>query len=91
MVELIPFFFIVFYFLPFGVAATRSHHAPIPILVVNVLTGWTVVGWIAALAWASMGPAQTPESRARDARRYERPATKGTATPMPRILHNFID
>ena len=91
MVELIPLFFIACYFIPFGVAATRSHHNSIPILVVNILTGWTIVGWIATLVWASSGPAQTPESRARDARRYERPAARGTATPMPRILHNFID
>jgi hypothetical protein len=91
MIELIPFFFIVFYFMPFSVAAARSHHSAIPILITNLLTGWTVVGWIASLAWALKGPAQTAESRARDARRWEHRAPKGDTVPMPRILHNFID
>jgi hypothetical protein len=91
MVELIPFFFIFCYFIPFFVAATRAHHAAVPILVANILIAWTVVGWFATLAWAMMGPAQTPKSRARDANRYERSATLGTAKPMPRILHNFTD
>jgi hypothetical protein len=91
MAELIPLFFIICYFIPFFVAATRAHHSAIPILLVNVFTAWTVVGWCAALAWAMMGPAQTAKSRARDARRYERPETDGTSVPMPRILHNFTD
>lgn len=90
MAELIPLFFIVFYIAPFCVAAARAHHSAVPIFVVNLLLGWTVIGWFAAMAWAVFGPAETAQSRARDARRYGQITSGGKAT-MPRILHNFTD
>jgi hypothetical protein len=31
---------------------SREHHQKIAILVLNVLLGWTAVGWAAALVWA---------------------------------------
>jgi hypothetical protein len=90
LAELIPLFLIIFYIMPFCVAAARAHHSAVPIMVVNLLLGWTVVGWFFAMGWALLGPAQTPQSRARDARRYERGPGE-TKAAMPRILHNFID
>lgn len=90
MAELIPLCLIIFYIMPFCVAAARAHHSAVPIMLVNLLLGWTVIGWFVAMGWALFGAAHTPKSRARDARRYERsPAPH--ETPMPRILHNFID
>ncbi|MFT5442142.1 MAG: threonine/homoserine/homoserine lactone efflux protein [Myxococcota bacterium] len=90
MVELIPLFFIVMYFMPFFIAATRAHHSAGLILVINLLAGWTIFGWIACFTWAVCAPAQTAKSKARDGRKYARVANTGRA-PMPRILHNFID
>ena len=90
MAELIPLFLIILYILPFCVAAARAHHSAVPIMFINLLLGWTVIGWIFAMGWALFGQTHTPQSRARDGRRYERPAGEGKA-PMPRILHNFID
>ncbi len=90
MAELIPLFFLVFYIAPFCVAAARAHHSAAAILIVNVLIGWTVIGWFLVFAWAAFGPAQTPQSRARDSRRYQQTTSGGRAT-MPRILHNFTD
>ena len=89
MTELIPLFFVVFYILPFCVAVVRAHHNAGAILVVNLLFGWTGIGWFVTLAWAGFGPASTAQSRAVDARRY--PSRAGTGAPMPRILHNFTD
>jgi len=40
------------YCLPFLVAAVRHHHQTIAITVLNILTGWTGLGWIASLVWA---------------------------------------
>lgn len=40
------------YFLPFIVASVRKHRQLAPILLTNLLLGWTVIGWIAALIWA---------------------------------------
>lgn len=41
------------YLLPAGVALMRDHHLRGPIIVVNVLFGWTLIGWGVALAMAS--------------------------------------
>lgn len=40
------------YFAPIMVALFRKHPNIAPILVVNVFLGWTLVGWVVALAWA---------------------------------------
>lgn len=60
MVELIPLFFVILYFVPFMVAAARDHDSFIAILVVNALIGWTGIGWVAVLVFASMSPAHAP-------------------------------
>lgn len=49
------------YFLPFALAKYRKHHQSDAILLVNLLLGWTVLGWIAALIWAATA---TDEKRA---------------------------
>jgi len=40
------------YAAPLIVAAVRGHRQILPIGALNVLLGWTVVGWVAALVWA---------------------------------------
>jgi hypothetical protein len=40
------------YFLPTVIAVTRSHKNTAPIVVVNLLLGWTVIAWIVCLAWS---------------------------------------
>jgi hypothetical protein len=47
---------VVVYFAPWLIASSRHHHNKFAILVLNILAGWTVVGWIAALVWASTSP-----------------------------------
>lgn len=50
---LVPVLIIAFlYFIPSMTAWVRSHHQLGPIVVVNVLLGWTFVGWVVALAMA---------------------------------------
>jgi hypothetical protein len=41
------------YFLPNFMAGFRKHHNGSAILVLNLFLGWTVLGWIVALIWAS--------------------------------------
>ena len=43
---------IVAYFIPAVVAARRHHHNAGAIFVLNLLFGWTVLGWVAAFIWA---------------------------------------
>ena len=40
------------YFLPYIVAAKRYHHQETAIFMLNLLLGWTFLGWIVALIWA---------------------------------------
>lgn len=49
---------ILAYWAPTLVAALRGHRQMGPILVINLLLGWTFVGWVVALAMAlsSQGP-----------------------------------
>ncbi len=44
---------LLLYFLPVFVAEFRLHRNLVPIAIVNLFLGWTVVGWIVALAWAA--------------------------------------
>ncbi|MFA7249364.1 MAG: superinfection immunity protein [Dehalococcoidia bacterium] len=43
---------LVYYLLPV-IVATRQHRLTVPIALVNVFLGWTLVGWIVALAMAT--------------------------------------
>lgn len=52
------------YFLPSIVAEFRGHPQRHAICVLNLFLGWTVLGWIIALIWASTAVASrrtTPE------------------------------
>jgi len=51
---------VALYFLPFIVALNRNHHQGGAVFVINLFLGWTVLGWVVALAMAcsSTSPAQ---------------------------------
>jgi len=42
----------VIYFLPTIIAAARSKRDVMSIFVLNLLLGWTAIGWVIALVWA---------------------------------------
>ena len=51
--ELIGFvFLLVLYFLPSAVAVLNKHKQINPIMIINLLLGWTILGWVIALAWS---------------------------------------
>jgi ABC-type transport system involved in cytochrome c biogenesis permease component len=43
---------LVLYLISTLVAWWRSHHQVMAIVALNLLLGWTVLGWIGALIWA---------------------------------------
>jgi hypothetical protein len=43
------------YLLPIGVALYRNCEATLWIATVDLLLGWTMIGWIIALGWANAG------------------------------------
>jgi CHASE2 domain-containing sensor protein len=40
------------YLLPTYIAYRRNHDNRVPIMVINLLFGWSLIGWVAALAWS---------------------------------------
>jgi hypothetical protein len=56
----IPFSLIglALYLLPTILAAVRRSKSLVGIILVNILLGWTFVGWIVALVWSISGEAQ---------------------------------
>ena len=44
---------VLFYMLPTLIALARHHPSLGGISVINILLGWTLLGWVAALAWAA--------------------------------------
>jgi hypothetical protein len=45
---------VAIYFLPSIVAYMRKHKQFVPILIVNLFLGWTLIGWVGALVWATI-------------------------------------
>ena len=49
-VALVAIILLCAYFAPTIIAATRQHHQIGPVLVINFFLGWTLIGWVIALA-----------------------------------------
>lgn len=49
---------VALYLLPTIIAVTRIHHNAMAICALNVLLGWTLLGWVAALVWALTNQAE---------------------------------
>lgn len=47
------FVLIAWYFAPTAIATFQKKKNTAAIFLLNFLTGWTVIGWIAALIWAA--------------------------------------
>lgn len=45
---------VTFYFIPTVIAWQKDHDSLITIFFVNLLFGWTILGWLAAVIWAAM-------------------------------------
>lgn len=44
----------VIYFLPTLIAFLRQHKNSLAIFLLNLLLGWTVLGWVVSLVWSVM-------------------------------------
>lgn len=64
----------VVYLIPSIVAALRGHRNLLPVMVVNVLLGWTLVGWVVAMVWSLLARPEIDvrEPRYVPRRRYAR-------------------
>ena len=41
------------YFIPSIVAVKRNHKNHMPIILLNIFLGWSLLGWVAALVWST--------------------------------------
>ena len=57
--------FLLVYFLPAIVGFYRKHYRAWAIFALNLLLGWTVVGWIVAMVWAATRASLSPDQRDR--------------------------
>jgi hypothetical protein len=46
----------IFYFIPTIIAHNKNHRNFNAILILNIVLGWTLLGWIVALIWAVIKP-----------------------------------
>ena len=51
---------IALYFLPTVIVILRKHHNAGSISVLNLLLGWTFIGWVVALVWSASAKRVTP-------------------------------
>jgi hypothetical protein len=49
------------YFLPTFVARGNNHRNLLAVLLFNIFLGWTLLGWVVALVWASMKSKHQPD------------------------------
>lgn len=54
----------VVYFIPGVIATQRKHKNANAITMLNLLLGWTVLGWVASLVWAMTDPGIPPKQKA---------------------------
>lgn len=43
---------LLFYFIPSFIASNRKHKSKGGIIALNILMGWTFLGWVIALVWS---------------------------------------
>lgn len=49
------------YFIPSIIAKSRNHHRTTAIFLINLLSGWTALGWIVALIWSATAAQSWPQ------------------------------
>lgn len=49
------------YFIPTGIAMLRNHPSMASIAIVNLFLGWSLIGWVIALAWSFSAIPRTGE------------------------------
>lgn len=44
--------FTLVYFIPALIAGHRQHRNGAPLFIINLVAGWTLIGWFGCLAWS---------------------------------------
>ena len=54
---------LIIYFIPALIANHRKHPQMVPILLLDIFLGWTLVGWVAALVWSVLAFPDVPVNK----------------------------
>jgi hypothetical protein len=74
------------YFLPTIVAGTRGHKSDGAIFALNLLAGWTALGWLAALVWSLAGENTARAARRRTAQHTAKARARAERSPTSSAL-----
>lgn len=77
------------YFLPTIIAVSRKHQSAGAIIALNILLGWTVLGWIGALIWSLTGVTQPQTIVVQNT--VAPPLSAGPISPPPLAQTNSFD
>jgi T4 superinfection immunity protein len=64
---------VVVYFAPSWISISRRALHPLPIFLLNLVLGWSVIGWVVALVWALL----TSTAQRKEPERPVRPEIAG--------------
>ena len=74
-----------FYLLPTLVAWLQQHHQLYAIAALNLLFGWTLLGWFGALIWAVARKEPPPSRKRRQRHSHHRKSIAKTQPPVPSV------
>ncbi len=77
------------YLLPTTVAGIRNHKNGAGIFLLNLLLGWTILGWIAALVWSVSSQDAAPQQVVVNVQSGPGGQVTTTAAPTPRPVAEF--
>lgn len=84
---LLTVFGAVAYVIPSIIAIRRKHHSVGAIIAVNLLLGWSLIGWVIALVWSLTDP--SPTVRVAPQALYGQPQVYGQ--PQPPVQYQVGD
>lgn len=52
-------FGLALYLVPAIISVLRNHHNKVAIIALNIILGWTFIGWVGSLIWSLTSPAKS--------------------------------
>ncbi|HEU5366662.1 MAG TPA: superinfection immunity protein [Hanamia sp.] len=83
LLVLLAIFLLVIYFLPTIVASNRYHPNKLPIFIINLFLGFTLLGWVISLAWACSRISDNDMVKINEEKRKQREKIEKLYGPYP--------
>lgn len=74
----------ILYFVPTVIAIFRSHRNCVPVFLLNLLLGWTFIGWVCSLVWSFTD--NTASARQLAAAQTNHPAEVNNDSPRSTLI-----